>query len=112
MRAGQLRHQIDWLESTYTQSSVGEPVTTWSTYTAGVWANVKQITDQLRGGETYGGQIPQTRSKVMIEVNTRYAAGINTKMAVRYNSQNYQIVDVNNVEERNRELVVLAVLVS
>lgn len=73
---------------------------TWAD-TATVWAAVLP----LSGREYWAAQ--QVSAERAVEFHTRYLSGVVPKMRVSYNSRTFDIKSVINVEERNRELILV-----
>lgn len=97
MRAGKLRHSITIQQQSTTQDSYGQQVETW-TNVATVWASV----EPLRGKEYFESK--QEKAEVTTKITMRYRDGILPKMRVVFGSKTYDIQDVINLEERDREL--------
>lgn len=102
MRAGDLRKRIIIEQPTVAADSVGEMVPTWSTL-AVLWASIEALT----GSERL--QDAQINATADVKISVRYRAGITTAMRIKYGTRQFEIVSVQNVEERNRELAMLCV---
>lgn len=101
MRSGRLRHEVTFHSRIETQDATGDPVVTWGAAVATARAAIRPIS----------GRELRVESTVLAEANTeirmRYQPGITTKMRVVHGSTNYDILYIQNVDERNRELVLL-----
>ena len=100
MRAGNLRHLITIEEPIEALSDIGEVETTWqesiTTYA---------LINPLVGREYWSAR--QVTSEVTGKVNIRYVNGITPKMRIKFGNRILSIEAIINVEERNRELVLL-----
>lgn len=103
MEAGNLRHRIELQFESKTQDSTGDPVSDgWTTF-ATRWAFVKPLT----GREVVQAQ--QIHAETTHSITLRYMNGINEAHRVLYEGRDFQILSVINVEERDKELILLAV---
>ncbi|MDY6844231.1 MAG: phage head closure protein [Thermodesulfobacteriota bacterium] len=106
MRSGTLRHKASFIKSTISSyTSLGEPVDAISTYASNVWVSIKQ----LGGDEIFIND--QRRYRSVIEINARYTSGIVPSMKLSYGGNQYNILNVENVEMRNKELKIRAELI-
>lgn len=101
MMSGRLRHKIVIQNPSESNGSYGETVTTWGTF-ATVWASV----EPLNGREYFESQ--QTNAEVNFRFRIRYTASITPKMRISYDSRTFDIISVINVNERDRETVLMA----
>jgi len=102
MRIGKLRHRITFQQRTTTQNSYGELTETWADY-ATRWASV----EPLKGREYFSAK--QTQAEVDVRFRCRYLSGLNTAdFRIKYGSRIYDIVSIINVDERNKELIIMA----
>ncbi len=101
MRAGQLRKRITIQNTTASQDTYGAENITWENFAVNRPAQVTP----LSGREFFDAQ--QTQAGIEIRFNIRYIKGIKPKMRVLYNDEGYDIQSVINLEERNRELLIL-----
>lgn len=104
MRAGRLRHQIRFERSTETVNAYNEPVQTWSLL-ASAWVGI----EPLRGNERIAAM--QVQAAADVRIVTRYQTALsdlNPKDRAVFGSKVYDIKAVINVDERNRELQVMA----
>lgn len=102
MRAGKLRHWITIQHRTDTRDSYGEPIPAWTTYDQ-VWASIEPIV----GREYFASK--ETRSQSTHRVRIRYRSGVTTKMRIYWDSRYFDIESVLNLEEKDRELVLMCV---
>lgn len=102
MESGKLNKQIDIQQVTVTQSSYGEPVMTYTSFIDGVWARV----DPVAGREYY-------QSKLLLNsIDTRFTIRYTTdeileNMRVVYNDKNYNILSVINIDDANKDVVLM-----
>ena len=104
MRAGPLRKRVQWQQRTVTTDSFGQATETW--VTAGTfWASLRP----LKGNEQ--AIADQQRGYAQFEIRLRYlGAAINFSPDDRivYGDRVFNIVNINNTDERNRETLVSA----
>jgi SPP1 family predicted phage head-tail adaptor len=103
MRSGALNKQIviETLGTTQSTAS-GEILKSWSTTTETVWADFERID----GGEQYMGEERQLVENARFRV--RYSSTITQTNRISYNSKYWEIMDVENVGDRNKELIITA----
>lgn len=101
MQAGKLRWPITIQTLTTAPNSYGEAVPTPETF-ANTWAEVTQ----LSGRELWYAQ--QVQPLATHRVRCRYVAGVTPAMQVVFQGRTLQLTDVNDVDGRHRELVMLA----
>lgn len=102
MRTGRLRRIVSIQAPTQTQTGTGATKTTsWSAIAGGanVWADI----DESPGKESL--QAAQVNAKRPVTVTMRYLAGITAQMRVLYGSRTFQIIGPQNLDQRNRVLV-------
>lgn len=104
MRAGPLRKRVQWQQRTVTTDSYGQAQETWATV-ATCWASFKPG----KGNEQEIAK--EQRSYSPFEIRLRWPGNISfsTDDRILYGSRTFNIQNINNVDERNRELVVAAV---
>jgi len=100
MNSGDLRHRVELQQRVKSRNAVGEETYTWFTY-ATVWAAVEPLT----GRELYEAQ--QISAEVTVRVRVRYLKSMSTEHRVLFDSRGFNVNFVQNLEERNRELVLL-----
>jgi SPP1 family predicted phage head-tail adaptor len=99
MIAGKLRHVIAIESPTEAKSISGAIVNApWSVFAAGLRAEI----EDLGGSEKFTGDNFTSLSTHKITI--RYYPGITTKMRVNFKGRFFDILNGNNVENRNREL--------
>lgn len=98
MRAGKLRHKIKIEENTPTRGAAGSYVEAWATFTT-IRA---EITNKVGTEVLESGRVSGKRAVVFI---CRYYPGVTTQMRVNYDSRQFDIVDVDNMKELNRKMV-------
>ena len=103
MNAGKLKHQIVIEANTPTRGATGSSIDAWSTF-----ATVRAELIGSAGDEIYGGGDKDT-IKVVKVFKIRYLAGILTTMQLVYESDDYDIEDVDNVKGLNKEILIRAV---
>ena len=97
---GALRQSFTIQLNTPTQSSTGAEVASWATF-----LTVHGSVEPLVGREWFANNTTQQR--VSHRVRMRYQAGVLPKMRILYDSRVLKIESVINVEERDRELVLM-----
>jgi len=100
MFSGKLRHRISHQQGTSTRNGL-DTVTTFATV-ATIWGGMKKL---------YGREVErakQIHAEAEFEFRFRYFATLGVKDRLLFNGRTFEILDVNNVEERNIELIVLA----
>ncbi|MDH4319948.1 MAG: phage head closure protein [Desulfobulbaceae bacterium] len=100
MRAGRLRHRVIIQAAGGTANGYNEVVATWSNV-ATVWADVRPAS----GKEQWRGLEPE--AVVSHEVAMRYRAGVGPANRLLFGSRVLNIKAVLNLDERNRELLLL-----
>jgi SPP1 family predicted phage head-tail adaptor len=101
--SGELRHLVQFQSPSATQDAAGQPTTAWTTY-----FTTRCKIEILRGQLLY--QTSEFISKNSYELTLRYPPDVTISVADRalFNSQVYVIQAIINVEQRNRELRLLA----
>lgn len=100
MRAGRLRHEITIQEPTATQNAVGEETLSWSDY-----ATVRASVEPMSGREYWNSK--QVQSEITHEIRIRYYPGVTSEMRVSWGNRVFEIESVINVNERNREMILM-----
>ena len=100
MNSGDLRHRVELQQRVKSRNAVGEETYSWLTY-ATVWAAVEPLT----GRELYEAQ--QISAEVTVRVRVRYLKSVSVEHRVLFDSRGFNVNFVQNIEERNRELVLL-----
>ena len=109
MRPGKRRHQIKIQNLTLTRNTTsGEMKKSWSSFSTDIWAGI----EYLKGTEYFGGsRLPQELSQKHLIFTTPYSTGIEETMRVVYGANNYDIIAIEDPNERHIELKILGELV-
>jgi len=103
MRAGTLRNRVTIQEPVEgSADALGQKPVTWSDVVE-VWAAVLPQS----GREFYRAQ--QIRAELTHLLSIRYRSGINATLRIKLGTRYLYVVAVENVEERNHELLLLCV---
>jgi SPP1 family predicted phage head-tail adaptor len=97
VRTGDLRHQVILQSKTEGRDAVGGVVEAWSDV-ATVWASV----EPLDGKEFFAAE--RVNADATTRIRMRYRAGVTPVMRAVYGARIFDIQNVINVDERNREL--------
>jgi SPP1 family predicted phage head-tail adaptor len=103
VRAGRLRHLVQFQRATETSNTLGEPVQTWATISTD-WCAV----EPLRGNEKF--EALQVQTDIDTRIITRWhkkIATLTTKDRVLYGAIVYDIKEVLNIDQRNKELHIM-----
>lgn len=108
MRAGRLRHLVTVQQlaaGSPQQKPTGEPDVAWAAYLSDIPAEISPVI----GREFFAAD--QVQSKVDTKIRVRYEVGvtdgITASMRVLHGAVVYEIEAVMNVENRNRELLLM-----
>ena len=101
IRSGKLRHTISIQQVTETRTGTGSVEESWSQFAA-----PRAAIRWLNGSETNSDQVNALNK---VEFKIRYLAGITQKMRVVYDSRIFDIQGAPVVDERNHEILILAV---
>lgn len=96
----QLRHKITLQTATETRDTDGSIINTWADT-----ATVRAAVEPLVGREYWAAQ--QVNAERTVKFHIWYRSGVTPKMRVSYDSRTFDIKSVINVNERNRELVLM-----
>lgn len=99
IESGRLRHPIELQRKTATRDAFGEPIETWATY--------KRVRAEIIGGagaERVVGQQVTGRGGLVVRIRYR-SPEPEIVERVKFGSRTFDINDVDNVEQRNRELI-------
>lgn len=99
MQAGSLRKRITLQARSTSQDGLGQQVTTWADV-ATVWASI----EPMGGRELMLAQA--IKSESTHKVQTRYLAGVNAAMRIKYGERIFNIQNVNDENERHRMLII------
>ena len=101
MRAGRLRHRGVLQQVTETRDAHGGVTETW-TERARPWVSIKP----LHGREAmYANQVD---SNITHEIRMRYDSGITPAMRLSCRGRTFEFLSVANIDERDRELAIMA----
>lgn len=104
MRAGRLRHRLSVERYTTTQDDWGDEVQAWESI-ATVWGSV----EPLRGNERHRAMQVQATEEVRVLMRWQPdIADLNASDRIVFGSKVYDISAVLNIDERNREVHVMA----
>jgi SPP1 family predicted phage head-tail adaptor len=102
VRIGRMRHRITIQRRAITFNDLGEPVETWSDWKR-IWASV----EPLSGREYFSSA--QAQAEVTHRIRMRRADGFTTTDRIVFNDRVFEVDSIQNIGERNKELVVMAV---
>ena len=97
MSIGKMRYEVQLQKPTNTIDTGGGLTEAWSTL-ANLWADIKP----LRGAETY--RQGQVQEKTTHLITIRYRRDIGTNYRILYDSDNYNIKYIKNLDNRDRFL--------
>tara|TARA_B100000161_G_scaffold87043_1_gene60890 strand:+ start:4402 stop:4725 length:324 start_codon:yes stop_codon:yes gene_type:complete len=100
MAVGGLRHKVDLQKPTNTRDAGGGAVKTFTTL-AQLYAQIKPVSGQEKYRQ---GQVQES---VTHHVTVRYRSDIGTNMRLVYQSRNFNIRHIRNIDERNRFLLLV-----
>ena len=100
MKAGKLRHRVTLQKNIGQKNEIGEVIAHWQDY-ATVAAEVKP----LSGRAFFDAQ--QVNKEITVQIRIRYLAGVLSEHRLVFNSQVLEVVFAQNVEERNREWLLM-----
>ena len=102
MKAARLRHRLTIKQATEAADSYGAAGSiTWADVVT-VWGSVEPI----RGREYFDAK--QVNAETTHRIGLRYRAGVTTKMRIYLGSRIFEVLEVLNPSERNRELQIMA----
>ncbi len=101
MRAGKLgRHRVDIQQPVEgTANAAGEIPITWSTYASSVPVEIVP-----QGGREFY-QAAQVQAEMTHLLKIRYLSGVTSAMRALFGTRKLYILDVQNVDERSREML-------
>jgi SPP1 family predicted phage head-tail adaptor len=106
MRAGKMRHLVTIQRQTGARDTTGNETDTWSTF-ATVWVHIEPYVGSARAGrEEFAGN--QMVGLDYTRFHLRYLAGLAPKDRILYGTRIFDIQAVNNRDERNFELELIA----
>lgn len=94
---GELRTSVTLQSRTFTTGAGGFPIPSWSTI-ATVWAKWVNV----HGQEAWIAQTAQVGQAATVTI--RYRSGVDTTCAVLKGSDRWEIISVDNIQERNEYL--------
>jgi len=100
MNIGKMRHRLILQQPVSSQNTMDETVVTW-TDMATVWGQIDPAT-----GSWYF-QAKQANSNVTGRVHIRYRSDIDPTWRIQYGTRYLNIVSIINVDEKNRELLIM-----
>lgn len=100
MRTGSLRHYVEIHALTIIEDDLGNQTEEWAKV-ADVWAAI----EPLQGDEKLAAAYIQ--AETTHKVTIRYLAGITPANRLLFDGRTLEIESVRNLEERNRELVLM-----
>lgn len=100
MEAGELFQEVTIQQRNDTLNNIGESVASWATYAA-TYAEVIN----LSGSELIQAQ--QVNSFINSKITVRVDAGIRANMRILFKSRYYNIIFVNEVDERDEKMILL-----
>jgi head-tail adaptor len=89
MEAGKLRHLVQLQANTPTQNTLGEPSDSWATI-ANIYAAIRPMAGQASH-----------------QITVRNYPGLSAENRIKFGTRIFDINSVNNVDERNREMILL-----
>lgn len=98
MISGRLRHPITLQNPTVSRGASGGKT---EAYTA--FASPRAAIKYLSGEENEGAG--QKRARATAEIKFRYVANVTTKTRILFGSRTFDILTINNVFEKDRELI-------
>ncbi|HDZ39249.1 MAG TPA: head-tail adaptor protein [Marinobacter sp.] len=101
MQAGQLRHRVE-VQASSEANSRGNTTKTWTTEVT-IWAGI----EPLSGRELIEAQ--EVVADATHRVKIRYLADVTPKKRFLFGTRELYIESVQNIDERNRELVLTCV---
>ena len=100
MNAGKLRHRLELYSPSASQDAYGESDLTYSKY-ATVWGSVQP----LKGREMLHARAINAESDVQVRI--RYNSSIAVTHKIKFDSRWLEVVFIANVDERNKEQLIL-----
>jgi len=102
-KIGQLNRKITIQQLSQSKDSEGGLTESWSDFASDIWAKVQNIAgNELAIVKRGGGNVGVARTLFTV----RYIPGVDSAMRVVYDSRNYAIKHVNNLDEANTWLVI------
>ena len=101
MRAGRLRHHIEFQVVTETPDGVGYLVPAW-----GLFAEADAAVEPLQGQELFSER--QIHADVTHGIRARYLPGLTPRHRIKFGERIFDILSIRDVDERNIEIDILA----
>jgi SPP1 family predicted phage head-tail adaptor len=102
LKTGELNIQVTLQAKTAGQDSYGQP-------TPDVWSDIKSVWAkmvQTEASEFYYAQ--KTYSEITAVFKTHFLNGLNAMMRIKYGNRYFEIIGVDNIEQRNAILLIMA----
>ena len=100
IHAGELNKRVTIQYQAIARDSYGAETITWTDVDT-VWAKIQP----LRGREYFDAK--QIQAEASIKISIRYRTGINPTMRLKYADRYFYILEMQNVDERGEELMML-----
>lgn len=97
MRAGELRHRIAFQSKTRSKGTRGGPSESWATIIT-LWGAIMP----LKGDEIINADM--RNSEITHKIKIRYTSSVDAKGRALFGSRIFQLYEVLNIDERNREM--------
>lgn len=101
MRAGRLRHRLVIKSLTETRDADGAISTVWTTTVATIWGRVEPLT-----GREFS-EVAASGAETTHKIRIRHFAGLTRKHRLLFGSRVFAIESVMDVDERDREMIVM-----
>ena len=98
MQAGKLRHRVIIQYMTETPDAYGEPIRSWATLTT-VWASIAPV------GGREAARADMVSADSTHTVTMRYYPGLSPTHRFLWGTRVFEIVNIRNTAEVNRELI-------
>ena len=101
MRARTLNHLITIQDASSTKNSFGGKVETWTTF-AQAWASIEQIKDS----DIFDNN--QLHKVSLRKFRIRFIPDITLDMRIKYENRIFEIIEITNLYESNKELLIMS----
>lgn len=102
--AGELRHKISFLKKALIDTAKGGSKEDWPVY-----VTCRAAIENLNSREYFEARAVNAENNVKFII--RYKSGLTTDMKLIYNSQEYNITDINDVGDLHRWMIIMATAV-
>jgi SPP1 family predicted phage head-tail adaptor len=102
LQAGQMRKRVTIQARSLGSDTTGAQSIKWSDVRT-VWASIAPAS----GAEVMAAQM--MNAKVTHQITMRYFAGLTAAMRIKFGTRYFNITEVRNLDERNREMELVAV---